>query len=544
MSQHELILLSPYRLPTHHTLYLADDDVAAFLNGLAALWHPAALRGAAGPPRVASPYDHEQPRPNCVYAAPEHPPLLLPDDWTARVKAAGSVAFKAYPDRDVTLGNLKDALRSRPTEGAADPLLDLDPARAAPFLGVGFGHVMMEALFEAMSHENMIDAAAFWKDVQDAVAALAGDDADAPRRCLKAAAERLLSARDVIYAAAVHVVDLALLDDARPDAPWPASFDKGLPLNLVACAALLERIGREQPERLAALRERVAADLADVCGGPYLERDDALLPLESQVWNLLKGRGVYKQLLDREVRVFGRRRFAFHPHTPLLLQNVGISRALLLAFDESVVPSHRTTVVNWPSPDGKQVQCFTRTPLPADSPQTYFHLAHHLHRTIQNDHAATLALLHRGKPAGPWYDDWLELTRLAPVLGRWATLTTYLSEVQAGDYTAPASADDFRDDYLVERANPPEGRPAGPERREPVSGFARQVPRPPPAGHGLVAGRAPPRPRRPWWAARSASGWRLAERVAHRGGDGVPLTTSCRGWRIGWRPSRISPSRS
>ncbi len=279
----------------------------------------------------------------------------------------------------------------------------------------------------------------------------------------------------MIYAAAVHVVDLALLDDARPDAPWPASFDKGLPLNLVACAALLERIGREQPERLAALRERVAADLADVCGGPYLERDDALLPLESQVWNLLKGRGVYKQLLDREVRVFGRRRFAFHPHTPLLLQNVGISRALLLAFDESVVPSHRTTVVNWPSPDGKQVQCFTRTPLPADSPQTYFHLAHHLHRTIQNDHAATLALLHRGKPAGPWYDDWLELTRLAPVLGRWATLTTYLSEVQAGDYTAPASADDFRDDYLVERANPPEGRPAGPERREPVSSFARQV---------------------------------------------------------------------
>ena len=334
---------------------------------------------------------------------------------------------------------------------------------------------MMEALFEAMSHENMIDAAGFWKDVQDAVAALAGDDADAPRRCLQAAAEKLVSARDVIYSAAVHVVDLALLDDAQPDAPWPAAFGKGLPLNLVACGALLERLGREQPERLAALRERVAADLVDVCGGPYLERDDALLPLESQMWNLLKGRSVARELLDREVRVFGRRRFAFHPQTPLLLQNVGISRALLLAFDEAVLPNHRTVVVNWPSPDGKQVQCFTRTPLPADSPQTYFHLAHHLHRTIMNDHAATLALLHRGKPAGPWYADWLELTRLAPVLGRWATLTAYLNEVQAGDYTPASSADDFRDDYLVERANPPEGKPVRPERREPVSGFARQV---------------------------------------------------------------------
>jgi hypothetical protein len=476
MSNHELILLSPYRLPTHHSLYLADEDVAAFLNGLAALWHPAALRGAVGPPRIASPYDHEQPQPNCVYATPEHPPLLLPDDWGHRVKEAGSITFKAFAGRDATLDNLKDALRSRTAEGeAADPLIDRDAERTAPFFGLGFGHDMMSALFEAHSHENMLDAPAFWKDVQDAVAALSGDDADAPRRCLTSAAERLVSAREVLYPASLHLVDLGLLDPTHPDGAWPASFDKGLALNLIACASLLERIGRDQPERLAKLRDRVAADLVEVCGGPYLEREDALLPLESQLWNLLKGQAVTKQLLDREVSVFARRRFAFDPHTPLLLQSVGISRALLLAFDESIIPAHRTTVVNWPSPDGKQVQCFTRTPLAADSPQTFFHLAHHLHHTIMQDHAATLALLHRDKTAGPWYDDWLELSRLAPALGKWVTLSAYLREVLAGDYTSAASADDFHGDYLVERANPPEGRPIGPERTEPVSGFARQV---------------------------------------------------------------------
>ena len=42
---------------------------------------------------------------------------------------------------------------------------------------------MMNALFEAHSHDNMLDAPAFWKDIQDAVTALSGDDADAPRRC-------------------------------------------------------------------------------------------------------------------------------------------------------------------------------------------------------------------------------------------------------------------------------------------------------------------------------------------------------------------------
>ena len=29
----ELILLNPYRLPTHHTLMLNVEDVTAFLNG-------------------------------------------------------------------------------------------------------------------------------------------------------------------------------------------------------------------------------------------------------------------------------------------------------------------------------------------------------------------------------------------------------------------------------------------------------------------------------------------------------------------------------
>ncbi len=402
--------------------------------------------------------------------------MLLPDDWSHRVKEAGSITFKAFVGRDATLNNLKDALRSRTAEGeAADPLIDLDAERTAPFLGLGFGHDMMNALFEAHSHDNMLDAPAFWKDVQDAVAALSGGDAEAPRRLLATAVERLVSARDVLYPASLHLVDLGLLDPAQPDNAWPTSFAKGLALNLIACSSLLERIGRDQPERLAKLRERVGADLVEVCGGPYLEREDALFPLESQLWNLLQGQAVAKRLLNRAVSVFARRRFGFDPHTPLLLQSVGVSRALLLAFDEAVIPTHRTTVVNWPSPDGKQVQCFTRTPLAADSPQTFFHLAHHLHNTIMQDHAATLALLHRDKPAGPWYDDWLELSRLAPALGKWVTLSAYLREVLAGDYTSAASPDDFHGDYLVERANPPEGAPAGPERTAPVGGFAKQV---------------------------------------------------------------------
>ena len=90
MAARELILLSPYHLPAQNPLMLASEDSAAFLNGFSALWHPAALHGATGPPRVGSPYDYEQPVAGHVYAVPERPPLILPDEWEERVRDAGA----------------------------------------------------------------------------------------------------------------------------------------------------------------------------------------------------------------------------------------------------------------------------------------------------------------------------------------------------------------------------------------------------------------------------------------------------------------------
>src|SRR5205823_2695461 len=91
------------------------------------------------------------------------------------------------------------------------------------------------------------------------------------------------------------------------------------------------------------------------------------------------------------------------------------------------------------------------TPHAADNPQTGFHVAHYLHRTIMQDHAATFALLHHAGKAGAWYEDWLELSRFGPVLGQWTTLSRYFNEVYAGEYTSPLSPDEFHGDYLTER---------------------------------------------------------------------------------------------
>ncbi|MBY0525300.1 MAG: hypothetical protein K2R98_17975 [Gemmataceae bacterium] len=473
MSQRELFLLSPYRMPAQNSLALANEDTAAFLNGYSALWHPAVALGAAGPPKIASPYDYEQPTAGHIYAVPDNPPMILPEDWDQRVIDAGAVAFRSTPERDWTLSNLKAALETsnlRDTEAerfaCMMALLDLPREPLAMFFAIGFGYLMVDTLFEAMEHENLLASSDLWRDVQDAIFTLGGP-IDATQKHLQNAADRLMAGREILYPVAIYLLDLALLDEAKLADPLPGSFAKDVPLNLIGPVALLEKLSREHPERFAALREKVQAEKVEICSGPYQESEDTLLPVESQLWNLIKGVNVYKDLFGTEMRVFGRKRFGAHPQLPGWLNNVGLNRGVLLQFDASVLPNFRAPVTNWPSPDGKQIEALTRTPYAADSPQTFFHLAHYLQRTIRGDQAATLSLVHTGQPASPLYDDWMELNRFGPILGKWATLSSYFSEAMCGEYASAATADDFHSDYLEERTNA--------KSTQPVSEFARHT---------------------------------------------------------------------
>jgi hypothetical protein len=536
---HELILLSPYRFPAQSALTLANEDMAAWLNGMTALWHPSVLWQAKGPPRCDTPYDHEQARSGCIYALPESPPSYLPDDFDRRVRDAGSIVFRATLDRLATLANLKTAL----TEDGAPPLgwvqgWDTATEAVGAFFGLGWGHLLLAALSEAMEHENLLDPAAFWDDVQHAVARLAGlpytpasqalaegapagrttnydpphgpadydggtvtggttgespgytpatleatpteehvregpppaEDAHRPswRASLESAATKLVAAREVLYPVTIHLLDVHLLDPQHESVPWTAALGHGVAVNLIACTRILETLGEHRPTDVETLRSAVQAGQAEVCGGPYLEREDPLLPIDSQLWNLRHGLERARTILGSEIRVFARRRFGFHPQTPLFLTTHGITKAIFLTFDESAaVPTYSQCVVSWPSPDGKQVDAFVRTPKPADSPETYFNLGHSWFKTTREDHAATLALLHRPGPTLPWYNDLLELNRLAPVLGTWTTFSNYLSQVYAGEYPPSLSADEFHYDYLTERI---EAR-----RPDPVSGFVTQL---------------------------------------------------------------------
>lgn len=626
MKPRELFLLSPYQYPSSTSLSLADEDMASWMNAYTALWHPAALWGAVGPPRVDVPYDYEEPQAHHVYAVPESPPLVMAEDWEERVRAAGAVLIEATTDREETLKQAKEVFaqmapadlpgppepqseggeeqsseyndaegeappESKPAkseEQSAEPdvpatteepapqlspeeihakLLALEPEQVRPFYAIGLGYLLQQVLAEGMEHENLLEAEDFWRDVQNAIAALVGlateppdvpgtggndygyyggpadydsagnnpsdyqdpenypeeplyddsaaysqeqqedypgsdypeggeyedynsnDDMGVPRvgrylldpatsepwlAHLFSAAQRILSAREVLYPVTIYLLDLFLPDAEKPAEAWPASLHRHIPLNVLAPASLLETLQKDHAELFQKLREGVDNEEIEVCGGCYLEREDNLLPVESQLWNLVKGQKTSTELLGRRVDIFARRRFYGHPQMPLFLSSSGFNRALLLPSEESAMPQYHSTVVSWPSPDGKQVDAFVRAPYQANRIETLFNLGHYLFKTIREDHSATICLQHGGDKPQPWYEDFLELSRFGPIFGEWITFSRYFNEVMAGEYTEVQSADDFHFDYLSERAG--DGDPNEPPPSDiPVSGFARHV---------------------------------------------------------------------
>jgi hypothetical protein len=469
MNSRRAFLLSPYALPTDHPLVLSESEMASWWNGYLALWHPAILAHLSEPPRQASQYDHEQPLPDAIYALPVEPDLFLPTDWWDRVQQAGALAISAGPDRATTLQQWRSVGLPFDATADAERRLALPYEKMRPFLALGFGYLVVESLFDAMHHEHLLAVGEFWQAVQEGVAAVTAGDDDSYLRPLRTAADKLQAAREVLYPVGIHWLDFYLPDEHRLAESTPERLSPDHPVNFIVSGTILEKWQRDLPERFADLKRLIndssGTSSVELCLGAQVEREDSLLPVSSQLWNLRAAVQSASVLTGKRPKIYARRRSAFSPMTPQWAIFGGFESAVFLAFDDQSVPTHRSTVISWSAPDGRQLNAWTRAPHPAYQAQTFFNIVRLLHETIMQDTTATLALLHTAQRPAACYEDCLELSRLAPVLGTWTTLSRYLNEASAGEYAPANTPDDFTPDFLDERCTT--------KQQDVVSAFAR-----------------------------------------------------------------------
>jgi len=468
MNDAEAHLLSPYRPPTSYPVTLGAEEAAAWLTGWFALWHPAVLERLRRPPVASSSYDHDQPGEGFVYAVPAGPHLYQPDDWTYRLQQANAVSFQSELNRTDTAEAMSEAFRLR---GLDSPLLALTPEITTPFAAVGYGHLIVESLFDAADHEHLLDAEGFWADVQSAVQA-ARDGADAVPH-LRAAAEKLRSARETLCSNGFSFADWVMLPaDANESFRWPESLHRNLPLTVIAPAEHWEYLRKTAPECFAEIVAKLPPGLpgtVDLAVGGFAERDDSFLPIESQCWNLTRGRGAIRAWLGNGANLlYGRKRSALHPSLPTWLKHCGFERAIVTPFDGALTPTRNQSVVNWPAPDGKSIDATAKEAQPADDALTFFNIIHTLHQATSTDSYPLVPLLHRGEEPAVGYSELSALADLAPAVGEFVGTHRYLEEHNYGDYLGSTTADDYFSDALDDRTTTR-------KRSDPVSGFAKHL---------------------------------------------------------------------
>jgi len=424
-------LVSQHPLPTTTNLYLDEDLVAQILNGYLSLWHPAIIADSINPPKIISYQDTEEITESsivCLVDASNHE--------SYRVKSSN--IFNASAQKSETIKNLDKLLKSLKNFS-----VETQPAELDYFYAVGFAYLMVNGLFEAMQHENLLSHESIWSECVQASGKYMEGDWESAKENLRSACALIQSGREVLHASSIHLLDFVPIKKLT-DFKIP-NIASGLPSNLIASG---EEISNLEAKELEQLKEWVNADLLEICGGLFKDSPEPVGPLTSRIWNIKKGRETLLNLIGRESKIFAKSTQGLSSDSPRVLHLAGFSKSLLMPNGENNVPSFRGPVFSWSSSVGRQIETFCRDPFSSSTNHTFFHLAFHLGKVLQQDSSATLAFFKTTPTTSPFYDYFLIANNLAPIFGNWLTMSNYLHEVYPSEYPGPLSQDDFNTDTL------------------------------------------------------------------------------------------------
>ena len=285
---------------------------------------------------------------------------------------------------------------------------------------------MLRDLTIAMGHSDSIDYESLTRDLlAGAHEWRIGDWSSAVNR-LRAAFENLTQARERFYPVDAYLIDLCLIDPAMKEGVLTDPLKRPIAVSFVMSAQAIENQALHDPQRVAALRQAINDGWADVAGGTYSEAEDALLPLESILWQFRRGGEVYRlHLDDRTVETYARRRFGLHTRVPEIARRFGFRYALHMSFDSGKFPIPAETKRLWESPDGGSLESLIRPPIAADRPAQGWLMPWRTALTMRNDHVGAIPLLHWPQPVASWFADLRRAGSYAPVLGRWTTLNDF-----------------------------------------------------------------------------------------------------------------------
>lgn len=450
MPYSEVVVLIPSHSLEDFPTELGDDPAAGLLNSFSVAWHPELLVSAQNVPvwhRADEPPDQFE---NRLYFVPSACDDQIPHGWCERAESEGAVVVHGSADRpqmiEAALAPLRtpqtvdeqtdatkqskdeqqsvDESESVSDEDAPDsPGLDEDLVQ--DFLALGTCWILLELLTRHMHHFNSYDELYLEKTAVEAAGKMSDGLLDEARTQLQSCFDVLMEARERFFPVDCYLLDFCLLAPDMAGDALDEMLEGELPVNYLLKASDAEALAEASPETVEKLKQAWKAETADVVGGDYEEFPVPLVPLETVLRDLDKGRSVFRKLFNRQPTTWGRRRYGLSVMTPQLLQNSGFDSALHYLLDDGIYPDREQSRMRWEGCDSSTVDAYSRIPLAADSSTTWLRFPQRMAETMESDQVAALILARWPDISSPFFRDIQRIQAYAPVLGRFVTFSEY-----------------------------------------------------------------------------------------------------------------------
>ena len=190
-------LVSQHAIPTTNNLYLDEELVAQILNGYLSLWHPNAITKSIKPPKVISYQDtHEIDDQSLV--------CLVDLSNNESHGITNKNTFTACSEKAETIQKLGELLKTIHNETIATQSPEIDT-----FFAVCFAYLMVNSLFEAMQHENLLSHESIWEEWVQASNKYLQNDWEGAKENLRNACALIQSGREVLHSSSIHLLDFA-----------------------------------------------------------------------------------------------------------------------------------------------------------------------------------------------------------------------------------------------------------------------------------------------------------------------------------------------
>lgn len=422
-------------VPSSGDLYFTEAEAEEALIAFMALWQPDILSLFSQMPKWCRPDDIPSPDPG------EDSRIFVV--YCSGVNPHSAVRGPSLKLQGGSVGLIQTEIRGALGLHESNPNSQDDSAVFYPSIGLGI--LLIDTLFEAQNHSNLLQHDQVWACLQSALRSRSEVNSAMEMDSLREAANYLLVARESLSSSNAHLVDFTDLASGQNHIHGSIIRALGLPRTIGASGVDLVRLTSTNPEFINTLKKEIDAGQTELIGGCYLDRPESGLTMSSILWNLARGQSVLEEILGKKARIHYRQHAFSNPSLPEILRHFGLAH-LVLPFDRQpgTFPPSRASIVSWSWGDAMGLESFAGIPLNTCSNRDMLHLARRFSESISIDYTPVL-LFHNGLHSScQAYQAFCRLSCLAPVFGKFTDMDSLFKGVSAGDYWNESGGCEFR----------------------------------------------------------------------------------------------------